>query len=124
MEALVVVAALAALAALAVRALWDGDSPPLEVDHAEARRLPWVRVYDCREPAEWSGLLPSPSRAVRLPLAQLVAAAKSGEIVPRRGLVLVVCRSGRRSLIAARALRAAGYDGAVSLRGGLEAGPL
>jgi rhodanese-related sulfurtransferase len=46
-------------------------------------------------------------------------AARAGEI-PRDRTILVVCRSGSRSLVVGQALADAGYD-AVNLAGGLAA---
>lgn len=79
----------------------------------------WVQatggvVVDVREPAEW--------RAGTLPGAELIAmsafdAARLDPAVP----VLVVCRSGNRSLAVARALKKAGFSRVGNLVGGMVA---
>lgn len=72
-------------------------------------------VLDVREPAEYiSGHVP---RAVLIPLGSLPGGA--GQL-PEDQTIHVICASGNRSLTAARALAAAGYD-AVSVAGGTSA---
>src|SRR5690606_20422697 len=89
----------------------------LEVDGARAAALQQAggQLVDVREPREWdAGRIPG---ARHVPLGQLSAAA---ETIDRDRPVVFACRVGGRSLMAARAFRAAGYD-AWSLAGGLEA---
>lgn len=92
------------------------DLPGLEV---EADRLApelergSVVLIDVREPYEWdAGRIPG-SR--HLPLSEL--GARVGEL-DRDATIVIACRIGGRSGVAARALRDAGFD-AWSLRGGL-----
>jgi Rhodanese-related sulfurtransferase len=60
-------------------------------------------VIDVREPGEWrAGHIPG---ALHLPLAKLTP-----DEVPNSGPVLVICRSGSRSMKAAKSLAAAGYE--------------
>lgn len=73
-----------------------------------------VRIVDVREPDEWAtGHIPG---AVHIPLGEL--AARTGEIA-RDKPVVVVCRSGRRSLAGAQTLIDAGFSKTSSLAGGM-----
>lgn len=89
----------------------------LEVDVAHlasVRANPDVQVVDCREPNEWNaGHL---DNSVLIPLDSLIW--RKNELDPSRPVV-IVCRSGRRSLIAAEMLKASGFSDAASLAGGL-----
>jgi rhodanese-related sulfurtransferase len=92
------------------------DQPGLEVDAtqlaAELRRGSVVLV-DVREGYEWdAGRI---AGALHVPLGEL--GARIGEL-DREATIVVQCRIGGRSGIAAQALRDAGYD-AWSLRGGI-----
>jgi adenylyltransferase/sulfurtransferase len=92
----------------------EADTP--EVDAAEARRLlaEGAQLIDVREPWEWA--------VVRIPGAVLIpmreVPARLSEIDPARPVV-VQCATGVRSAQVTRALRAAGYAGAVNLAGGI-----
>lgn len=92
---------------------------PLEITLAEylaSRSGEPPQVVDVREADEWvAGHLPE---ATWLPLGQL--AARLRELDPATPVV-AVCRSGRRSLEAARYLREHGFPDARSLAGGMEA---
>jgi rhodanese-related sulfurtransferase len=81
-----------------------------------ADRLHEVRVVDVREPFEWNAGRIEGSMLV--PLNRLMAGQAEG-VEPDRPVVLV-CRSGSRSEVAALLLRARGYE-AHNLEGGLEA---
>jgi rhodanese-related sulfurtransferase len=73
-------------------------------------------VVDIREAARYgAGHIVN---AVNIPPAEL-AKGEEGRIKRKRG-VLVVCEAGNQSLDLARNLRAAGFDGAFSLAGGLD----
>lgn len=89
----------------------------LEVDvpHVVAARDdPDVQIVDCREPNEWhAGHLEG---TTLIPLGAL--ALRKSEL-DRNRPVVIVCRSGRRSLIAAEMLKASGFQDATSLAGGL-----
>lgn len=81
-----------------------------------AERLDDVHVVDVREPSEWdAGRIEG---SVLIPLNHLMAGRAEG-LEPDRPVVLV-CRSGSRSEVAALLLRARGYE-AHNLEGGLEA---
>lgn len=86
----------------------------------EARRrsgAPQLLV-DVREPSEYVGPLGHIPGARLIPLGAL--GARLGELTSNQGAPLVlVCRSGARSLSAAAALRRAGVAEAVSLAGGM-----
>jgi hydroxyacylglutathione hydrolase/adenylyltransferase/sulfurtransferase len=73
-----------------------------------------VQIVDVREPAEWdAGRIPGDVR--HIPLADLAAQAPT---IDKDKPVVFQCRAGARSLMAAQALRASGYE-AYSLAGGL-----
>ena len=100
-----------------VEAAPPGGDAPLETDAgAVARRLAGADpplIIDVRTPAEFAGgHIP---QARHLPLADLAACI---ELLPRECEIICVCHSGRRSLAAARHLRAAGRR-AASLAGGM-----
>ncbi|WP_036725891.1 rhodanese-like domain-containing protein [Patulibacter minatonensis] len=92
------------------------DQPGLEVDAAQlAAELERdsVLLVDVREGYEWdAGRIEG---ALHVPLGEL--GARIGEL-DRQATIVVQCRIGGRSGIAAQALRDAGYD-AWSLRGGI-----
>jgi sulfur dioxygenase len=75
-----------------------------------------VRRIDVREPSEFHGELSHLEGAELVPLAQIQAACAAWD---REGPLLLVCRSGRRSLEAARRLQAAGFERVMNLRGGM-----
>ena len=88
-----------------------------EVDPLGAQRalVAGAVLLDVREPSEWqAGRAPG---ARHIPLGELAARA---EEIPTGTEIVVVCRSGARSLLAAGALRAAGYP-AANLAGGMQA---
>jgi rhodanese-related sulfurtransferase len=81
--------------------------PGREIDREEARRLieDGAQLLDVRADHEWeAGRIPG---AKHLPLAEL--AQRTGEIDRERPVVLY-CRGGNRSTMAAAALADAGYD--------------
>ena len=90
---------------------------PKEVSREEAQRLveEGAQLIDVRADHEWeAGRIPG---AKHLPLADLDE--RTGEIDPDRPVVLY-CRGGTRSSMAAEALATAGYD-AAKLTGGIVA---
>jgi rhodanese-related sulfurtransferase len=91
----------------------------IEVTAQEAKRrfdAGEVQLVDVREPAEWeAGRIPGEVR--HIPMADLTAQAAS---IDRERPVIFSCRVGGRSLMAAQAFRASGFE-AYSLAGGLEA---
>jgi rhodanese-related sulfurtransferase len=74
-----------------------------------------VQLVDCRERDEWdAGRIEG---AILLPLNSILAGA--GDDLDRSKPVVVVCRSGNRSELAALMLQARGYE-AHNLEGGME----
>ena len=72
-------------------------------------------LLDVREPGEWqAGHAP---QADHIPLGQLEDRLAE---LPRDRHIITVCRSGRRSVLAARLLAARGYQ-AINLTGGMTA---
>jgi rhodanese-related sulfurtransferase len=89
----------------------------LEVDVAhlvEKRQGLDVQIVDCREPDEWNAGHLEGSSLIPLDLL----AFRKGELNPTRPVV-IACRSGSRSLLAAKMLQASGFQDAKSLAGGL-----
>ena len=89
-----------------------------EVHVAELARLrehePALQVVDVREAEEWAvARIPG---ATHIPLGEL--GLRKRELDAQRPVV-AVCRSGRRSLTAADALKGAGFVEVASLAGGL-----
>jgi rhodanese-related sulfurtransferase len=97
----------------------DGGSPvagvaPGEVDGVTARKLvaSGVKVVDVRTPAEFStGHVPG---AINIPHDQMEK--RHSEIGPPSTPVLIYCKSGRRTDLAARALREHGFSTIYDLR--------
>lgn len=75
-------------------------------------------VLDVREPWEWQAGNLSSSGAILVPLGELDPQA--GEL-PRDREIVVCCRSGVRSLAAARLLAEAGHPRVANLEGGMKA---
>jgi hydroxyacylglutathione hydrolase len=98
-----------------LKALFGGDAG--NVTPREARALVDdgnAVIVDVREPAEWrTGHIPN---AVHVPLRNLEKRAKK---LPRDRPIIVQCRTGNRSRVAARMLRARGFTDVRNLRGGL-----
>jgi len=82
----------------------------LESLPASARRI------DVREPSEFEGPLGHLPRAELVPLSTLPGAAAAW---PRGEPLLLICRSGARSLKAARLLAEAGFGSLYNLEGGM-----
>jgi len=90
----------------------------LTFDPLEEALADGFEVVDIREPDELARVA-TPCRAARhLPVAQLLHGTAA---LSPTGKYLLVCASGKRSLAAARELRARGYAAAFSLRGGIAA---
>lgn len=91
---------------------------PIEIDVATldaARRAgESLTLLDVREPHEWE--ICGFAEALRIPLREL--AGRVGEL-PRERPLVVVCRSGARSMAATRFLREQGLSNATNLRGGV-----
>jgi rhodanese-related sulfurtransferase len=78
-------------------------------------RLGEIQLVDCREPYEWAA--GRVEGAVHIPLNSIMSGA-TGDLVTDRPVV-VVCRSGNRSELAALMLQARGFE-AFNLEGGME----
>lgn len=105
------IAALAAALAFAAPNL----PPPGLVDGATAKQLiaAGAAVIDVRTPGEFeSGHLPG---ARLIPHDQM--AARAAEVGPKDKPVLLYCRSGRRTALAAAALREQGFKAVYDLQG-------
>jgi rhodanese-related sulfurtransferase len=75
------------------------------------------QILDVREPYEWdAGHI---EEALHIPLAEVMAGAEKGRLDPEKPVV-VVCKTGNRSELAALMLQARGVD-AHNLEGGTEA---
>ena len=90
---------------------------PLEItitEYLATRQQAPTQVIDVREPDEWdAGHL---AEATLIPLGEL--AERRHELDPA-ARVVIVCRSGRRSLVAAEYLQQLGFPEARSLAGGM-----
>ncbi len=89
----------------------------IEISPAEAQRrfdAGEVQLVDVREPAEWD-VSRIPGDVQHIPIGELQA--RAAEISTDKPVVFQ-CRSGGRSLMAAQAFRASGFE-AYSLAGGL-----
>jgi rhodanese-related sulfurtransferase len=74
-----------------------------------------IQLVDCREPYEWTaGRIEG---AIHIPLNSIMSGV-TGDLVPEKPVV-VVCRSGNRSELAALMLQARGFE-AFNLEGGME----
>jgi rhodanese-related sulfurtransferase len=92
-------------------------SPIRRLDAKELAALPKdALILDVREPGEFAGLRWPGS--VNAPLSRLDAEAAR---LPRERVVVVLCRSGRRSEEAARRLEALGFPEVRVVAGGLSA---
>ena len=86
------------------------------VQTVRARAAGTTQIVDVREPDEWAaGHIPG---ALNIPLGDL--GRRKSELDAARP-VITVCRSGRRSLIAAEELLTGGFTDAASLAGGMVA---
>ncbi len=75
-----------------------------------------LQILDVREPYEWeAGHI---EEAVHIPLGEVMAGGEMGRLDPERRVV-VVCKTGNRSELAALMLQARGFD-AHNLEGGTE----
>jgi rhodanese-related sulfurtransferase len=90
---------------------------PLEVDVATVLAAiddPTVQIVDCREQDEWDAA--HAEGMTLIPLSEM--GQRLGELDRERPLI-IVCRSGSRSLNAARQLEAIGFTEVKSMQGGL-----
>lgn len=77
---------------------------------------PSARRIDVREAAEFDGVLGRLPRSELIPLATLPEAAKDW---PRTQPLLLICRSGARSMRAAQLLVGLGFTSLYNLEGGM-----
>ncbi|HMD56095.1 MAG TPA: rhodanese-like domain-containing protein [Solirubrobacteraceae bacterium] len=93
----------------------DGDSIELEPERVAAllTAQPAPQLIDVREPYERQAGHIADSRHV-----ELIRLSAEADTIERERTVIFYCRVGARSLMAAQALRAAGYQ-AYSMNGGL-----
>ena len=103
---------------------WFRRSPPLP-DWTEpadlAARLPGDAsplVLDVRGPDEFDGPLGHITGATNIPLSELPA--RLTELIHQDRPIVVVCKTDRRSSMAAQQLRKAGMPNVSVLRGGME----
>jgi rhodanese-related sulfurtransferase len=93
--------------------------PPLEIDPAALAALRSApdsyALLDVREP--WELAICGFAEAIHRPLSALVGQEQG---LPRDRPLIVVCHTGRRSLLAVQHLRRLGWREAVNLRGGVE----
>jgi sulfur dioxygenase len=89
-----------------------------EIEPADLVGLRGARIVDVREKAEFEGELGHLPGAELVPLATLPGAARDWA---RDAEIVVVCRSGKRSLEGARRLLDLGFSRVCSLRGGMMA---
>ena len=85
---------------------------------AAAQHLAGARLIDVRQPEEYVGELGHIAGAELVPLATVGAAAASW---PRDTPILLICRSGARSVRAALELQQVGFTAVYNLAGGMTA---
>ena len=91
--------------------------------NAFMQQQPELVLVDVREPHEQSagalsGYLPRPYPVLEIPLSKLADALISGRLTPQQPLLLV-CRSGNRSLVACKVLGRFGFKQVYNLKGGM-----
>jgi rhodanese-related sulfurtransferase len=92
---------------------------PAELEVLRERGEP-VELIDVRTPAEYRAVHAEFSRSI--PLGGLDPKEyMEGRGQGRKGLVYLICQSGRRSRLAAEQFLAAGYSGVVNVQGGMTA---
>lgn len=87
------------------------------------QRYPDVQVIDVREPHEQSAgplapYLPGQQHVQQIPLSKLCHALSHG-LIKQHKAMLLVCRSGNRSLMACQVLARAGFEQLYNLKGGM-----
>lgn len=100
------------------------DASPVEIDVTEAARLVAagdgraVLLLDCRTPEEHA--VARIEGSLLVPMSEI--AERIAELEPWRDATIVVhCHHGVRSLRVTEWLRGRGFDGATSMRGGIDA---
>ena len=87
-----------------------------DVEAFDVASMEAVRIIDVREPDEFVGTLGHIPGAELVPLQTLQQEMKAWS---KNQALLVVCRSGGRSAMAAGVLADAGFDSVSNLRGGM-----
>jgi cysteine desulfurase len=108
-----------------VEVCWSDAKAVIET-HALAEFLmakPDTILVDVREPYEQSAgmlqqFIPAGCKVLQLPLTRLCNALISQDLTPEQPLLLV-CRSGNRSLVAAKVLNRVGFNEIYNLKGGI-----
>ena len=93
----------------------DSEIAPTALQRRQQQTPPLLLV-DVREPHEWD--IARIEGAVLIPLGQL---QKRLDEIPKTNEVVLYCKGGVRSLKALKVLKDAGYQNAVSLKGGINA---
>ncbi|MCP4501911.1 MAG: MBL fold metallo-hydrolase [Deltaproteobacteria bacterium] len=93
----------------------EGELPEVDVDWA-LKKEEGIQFVDVRSEDEFVGDLGHLAHCENVPLETLKDVAAQWN--PRRPVVLV-CRSGKRSLVAVQTLQELGFDKVASLRGGM-----
>lgn len=108
--------------------IWRFFMPVKGVENISAEQLEermketsGLEIIDVREPNEYKG--GHISRAKNVPMSKLADQANK---IPKNKPVALICRSGNRSMVAARRLKKMGYENLLNVRGGMMAwkGPL
>ncbi|GAB60328.1 aminotransferase class V-fold PLP-dependent enzyme [Rheinheimera nanhaiensis] len=91
--------------------------------NAFMQQQPELVLVDVREPHEQSagalaGYLTQPYPVLEIPLSKLADALIKGQLTPQQPLLLV-CRSGNRSLVACKVLGRLGFNRVYNLKGGM-----
>jgi rhodanese-related sulfurtransferase len=95
----------------------EGDTTTLNDPRELYEKRGQVQILDVREPYEWeAGHIEG---SVHVPLAQVMGGQERGQLDPERPVV-IVCKSGNRSELAALMLQARGFE-AENFEGGTEA---
>ena len=88
-----------------------------DIDPRDLAALPAaVHLVDVREPDEWNAELGHLEHAELVPLATVERAQEAWD---KKQPILLICRSGRRSLAAAQLLTGRGFEQVMNLRGGM-----
>lgn len=93
-----------------------GEIDIAEIADEDARQ--GVQFVDVRQPHEWVGELGHIAGAKLVPLAQFLCGEGTEGLDPKRPVVLI-CRSGRRSVPATAYLTLLGFGQAYNLAGGM-----
>jgi cysteine sulfinate desulfinase/cysteine desulfurase-like protein/glyoxylase-like metal-dependent hydrolase (beta-lactamase superfamily II)/rhodanese-related sulfurtransferase len=108
-----------------VEVCWSDAKAVIETSALAAflQAKPQTVLVDVREPYEQSAgmlqqFIPTGCTVLQLPLTRLCDALMSGALTQAQPLLLV-CRSGNRSLVAAKVLNRAGFSEIYNLKGGI-----